>query len=1162
MIGKIPPGRRDGLSSFFDLTEYITDAQKTSGAIWSINLDGEDPSLWSAMMQGTATLNGRVGDPAMHFVLSWPETEKPTGDQARAAGLMALQQLGAEVGPGGHQAVVALHQDTGNWHVHVCLNRVHPISNRALHPADGWTHNGLAEACRRIEFHQGWSEDRGTMMLARDDRNQPILTRSGDPIVIPSPYRNPKSVPGTANKMESATGEASWLRYVKEIAGPYVRDAIATGDWQTVHRVAAGYGVRIERSGGGLAFACASGIEVGIKASSVGSWAKASAMTKRLGEFVPADPVAAQEWKAHSVYDPAGEDGVHHVEDQTNVRTAIAAHVQDFEYAGPVPGYSLRSLSERRLASDSDSRRSQVLLSVDDGDHRRSTLSLRRIADPRADAGAGDGIRSVAEFDSDASASGGGVRGSVRGRKADPLTHAERLAAARARSPGRKRYSEEGKRENETAKVQRTQERRDLYAAYREWRASELDGLGEVRRDAMRDLRQRQARERRGEVASFREHRNHTWSQWKAQDPGERIDAAVLRASLALQAAQRMEVLRLAQARERAEEAAHWAERRAKLPSWRAYLRTTADDLASPHHGAAERVLKGMRYRGGGEDQGEQEPAIGAGSRQPQVQVKDIPAADLAALEIRIDRDSDGVYYRDTSRDLDIGEDLGNRIEVWDTSDRALRQLIAVAAQKFGGVIELTGDDDFKTRAAEIAARMGVRVSNPDLQHTWQAARDEQRQQGRGRRGKEAPAQAPQSSAPSTPPSGAPDSAAPAPADPAPAKAKAERKGRGGLDRDEILRIREGCDLVQLAASHGYKVDREKTGSVATAKWVTMRRGDDVLLVHRQSTGDTWADQGDGSHGDAIQFQRRETGVPFLDAARAVAAFNGSPVVADLPEVPRGHTAQRERYDRGRDPAAMRRTFFGASGDLATSTYLQERGLLPANMGKDCRLTTSGAVLAAHRTPDGQMVGFESLGRDGAGAKFHKFSRGGERTGFYMVGEMETPRAIIVTESAIDAASAARFGREPALYLSTGGSLSGEQLVALGQLADRYPVARVLIGTDVDEKGDLFAAKIKEAVPRAEDARESLRRAGVKDWNDLLKLRLGLLPAAPVPETQPEASAPATPPPPLAAVQPEEPEGEPVQDQEPPLEASAEPEPEDEPEEGPGQGMGMGGMGM
>lgn len=106
-------------------------------------------------MQFCAGLNDRLRTPVCHIVISWSETETPTDAEMIDAAKMVLHDFDAEE----YQAVLAVHRDRPSGHVHIVLNRVHPVTGEALSLSNDYQR--LERACRRVEDHMGWPADRG-----------------------------------------------------------------------------------------------------------------------------------------------------------------------------------------------------------------------------------------------------------------------------------------------------------------------------------------------------------------------------------------------------------------------------------------------------------------------------------------------------------------------------------------------------------------------------------------------------------------------------------------------------------------------------------------------------------------------------------------------------------------------------------------------------------------------------------------------------------------------------------------------------------------------------------------------------------------------------------------------------------------------------------------
>ena len=219
----IPPKRRDGRSSFVQLVGYVSvrddislkdelkdderfkrparsrgkiferlteymnrSSNLTESAIISISAKGTSRvsvdgvisqhnliSLESAAseMNGVARQNSRVKDPVYHFILSWPEDEKPNDDLIFASARHAIRGMGM----GQHQYVASIHRDTDNVHVHVAVNRVHPLTFKV---AD--IHNDadrMQKISREIELKFNFKVDNGSWI--RDSNNNIVRAKMG-----------------------------------------------------------------------------------------------------------------------------------------------------------------------------------------------------------------------------------------------------------------------------------------------------------------------------------------------------------------------------------------------------------------------------------------------------------------------------------------------------------------------------------------------------------------------------------------------------------------------------------------------------------------------------------------------------------------------------------------------------------------------------------------------------------------------------------------------------------------------------------------------------------------------------------------------------------------------------------------------------------------------
>lgn len=145
---------------------------------------------------------------------------------------------------------------------------------------------------------------------------------------------------------------------------------------------------------------------------------------------------------------------------------------------------------------------------------------------------------------------------------------------------------------------------------------------------------------------------------------------------------------------------------------------------------AAAAALRGIRYREGrnrnknkngfeGEDLDPLRPAacaVGAigGVQQGQTE-RARKAFALEDAKIEVDRRNQRIEYLDTAGQIRM-TDSGQRVDVHVPDADTIEAGLLLSAQKFGGEVYITGDSDFRERAARLAARLGVRVKDNDLQ--------------------------------------------------------------------------------------------------------------------------------------------------------------------------------------------------------------------------------------------------------------------------------------------------------------------------------------------------------------------------------------------------------------------------------------------------------------
>jgi hypothetical protein len=272
MIVKVAPNRHDGKSSFEALGRYITKGIAQSGdrferTSWKrltqyitkksvLDELGDNVEKTIAVEIGNlislktaanemftvANRNKRIKNPVYHYILSWPEHERPDVHEIMAAARHSLKTLELQ----DHQYIIAIHANTDNIHAHIEVNRVSPVTYLATDLA--WDHSRLHKAARESEIEFGWSHDPGLYDVVEVNGHKHVV--KNESFVDPELER----VKGGANKIETWNGIQSletWCRGEPSVELKRLLADPATMSWQTIHRTLAKFGLELRDSGGG-----------------------------------------------------------------------------------------------------------------------------------------------------------------------------------------------------------------------------------------------------------------------------------------------------------------------------------------------------------------------------------------------------------------------------------------------------------------------------------------------------------------------------------------------------------------------------------------------------------------------------------------------------------------------------------------------------------------------------------------------------------------------------------------------------------------------------------------------------------------------------------------------------------------------------------------------
>lgn len=234
-------------------------------------------------MRTVARGNHRVVRPCYHLVLSWGDGENPPDQDALAAARMVLRKMGWQ----SHQHVLAAHRDRHNAHVHVILNRVHPLTGKACSLSHDYAR--LERACRSVELAFGWPPDRGRFRSVVVDgqlKLQPMPSEHWEKrraLRAEGVRHDPRSVRGAEHRGRGSSLRDNLTADVLKKARKVISHAAS---WAKLHEGLSALNLRYRRHGiGARIIHTASGTFM--PASHLGTAFGFHRLTARLGDFRP-----------------------------------------------------------------------------------------------------------------------------------------------------------------------------------------------------------------------------------------------------------------------------------------------------------------------------------------------------------------------------------------------------------------------------------------------------------------------------------------------------------------------------------------------------------------------------------------------------------------------------------------------------------------------------------------------------------------------------------------------------------------------------------------------------------------------------------------------------------------------------------------------------------
>lgn len=231
---------------FTDILNYTTcglDKQLAKERCLAVRAHGVTDLRSAAIeMNAVASRNTRCKDPAFHFVIAWPEFERPDAEAIFDAAEHAIHALGLAE----HQYVLAIHNDTDNIHCHAAVNRIHPWTFKSRNVA--WATRTIHRAARESELKHGWFHDNGIYIIQFDEQNNKtiVLNPEHDPA---NRHSRQRKLEGALPAWHDPEGLASWVKTT--VAKALMPELQKMDGWNDLHVWLAGYGISLQDSGGG-----------------------------------------------------------------------------------------------------------------------------------------------------------------------------------------------------------------------------------------------------------------------------------------------------------------------------------------------------------------------------------------------------------------------------------------------------------------------------------------------------------------------------------------------------------------------------------------------------------------------------------------------------------------------------------------------------------------------------------------------------------------------------------------------------------------------------------------------------------------------------------------------------------------------------------------------
>ncbi|CAM4473542.1 MAG: Protein TraI [Legionella sp.] len=254
MIIRHMPMKSVKKSSYARLVRYLTHGQgkeERVGEIRISNCRSLDP-VWAGLeVKATQDRNKRAqGDKSYHLLISFAPGESLTPDVLKTI----EDRVVASIGLSEHQRISAIHHDTDNLHIHIAVNKIHPIHYTMVEPFQAY--KKFSAVAQQLESEFSLIKTNHRCQKGRSENR--------------------------ADDMEHHSGIESLINWVKRHC---LDELEKCHDWTSFHNTLTRFGLTLGLRGNGLILESDSGL--GVKPSSISRNFSKKKLEERFGSFQP-----------------------------------------------------------------------------------------------------------------------------------------------------------------------------------------------------------------------------------------------------------------------------------------------------------------------------------------------------------------------------------------------------------------------------------------------------------------------------------------------------------------------------------------------------------------------------------------------------------------------------------------------------------------------------------------------------------------------------------------------------------------------------------------------------------------------------------------------------------------------------------------------------------